>query len=338
MRTCLLLLMSALLLLTISCNSPSPKIIRPQIQNLVKAIAKDGVFKSSGVGFAGVKTDQWRRFEKLSSLATTEELEDLTDHNNSVVRCYAFVALADKKTIDLYPIVVKHLKDTAKVNTFIGCIVSSSRTGEFFLDNVNPEYSDSTGYRLTKTEMASIDSILIFDKSITLSAKYNLLTTLKPNSRYYNRLKELAVHENCPEATLALARFRNKNDIVIIKNLFRQERNETCAIHAAREFPDTSFYPLLVKVFENEWGKKLYDYQKWRILYQALAKYPTSKTIELFNRTIKCSDSFRRETLGADLIIAIRKYPNSLYKPFENKIKLDSFDLDAIKNGMNSED
>jgi hypothetical protein len=313
-------------------------LIRPSIEKLASDIANDNVLKSAGVGYAGLRTAQWGRYGTLNASATDEELKILTDNQNPVVRCYAFQALSHRTNVDLDPILIKHLSDTAQVQTFFGCIKNVEKTGDYFLDVYAPAYADDSSQKLKKHRRKLVDSILLFDKTIRLSAKYNLLGILKPDLRYYNRIKEIAITENNPEATLALAKFRSKADIDIIAKLFNNETTEYYAIYSVREFPELSFYPKLVRVFEKEWAEKLYDYPKWRILYQALARYPTKETLALFERTIQSKDDFRRQTLGADLVIAIKKYPNNVYKRLMEKIRLDNdISLDGTRE-MSSEE
>jgi hypothetical protein len=311
--------------------------VRPEIQKLATDIAKDNVLKSEGVGFAGVRTEQWDRHEKLIKDATNSELLALTDNSNAVVRCYAFQALATRKEVDIFPVLLKHLSDTSNIQTFFGCIRSSQTAGDYFLEVVTPQYIDPEAYRLTPRQRTSIDSILLFDNSIKISAKYALLSNLKPNSNYYLRIREIAVTENHPDAILALARFQNKNDIGIIKTLFANESTEYHAAYSAREFPDSLFYSHLIKIFEKEWNEKYFDYPKWRILYQGLAKYPTPQTYELFERTTKTKDEFRYQTLGKYLTIAITKYPNKIFEPLKEKISLDEFHSNEVKNEMDIE-
>jgi hypothetical protein len=316
-----------------SCNgqTPTSSAIRPVIQKIANGIAKDNVLKSAGVGYGGVRTDQWERFEKLKKEATDEELKELTENKNPVVRCYSFQAIATRKSIDVFPILLKHLNDTARIETFQGCIVSSQVAGDYFLGVVTPEYIDLDAYKLTSRQRATVDSILLFDKTSKISAKYRLLSDLEPNPSYYNRIKEIATTENNPVAILALARFQNKTDIGIIKSLFDNDKTEYYAAYSSREFSDSSFYPSLTKIFEKEWNERLYDYPKWRILYQALAKYPTRQTYELFKRTTQTKDDFRYQTLGKYLMIAITKYPNEIFESLKAEIKLDEFHSDELK-------
>ena len=352
MKPITLLTLLILSVANFTCYSQTTKTIdanevRPEIARLVKGIEKDNVLKSSGVGEAGTKTEQWNRYESLSKNATTSELISLTDHKNGVVRCYAFDALLKRPDADHYAILLHHLKDTVSIETFQGCIISSSMVGDYFLDVASPpmwiEGTDSTIYNsdgafiLSRQQQIVIDSILIFDKEIFLVSKYDLLRTLQPNEKYYSRVREIATKENSPVSTLALSRFKNPADIGIIELLFKNEKTEYHAAYCAREFPDTTFYPLLVKIFEKKWSNKYYDYPLWRILYQALARYPTEQTYQLFKRTTDCKDVFRYQTLGTYLMIAISKYPDKLYDPLKSKIKLDKYHQEEVKQQMDTE-
>lgn len=320
----------------IDCNGQS-QIREEKINALADSIAKDNVLKSRSVGYGGVRTTQWETFEKLKKHATDEQLVSLIDHKNAVVRCYSFQALAGRKRVDIFPILLKHINDTTKIETFRGCIVSSQTAGDYFLQVVTPQFVDLDVYKLTTSQMETIDSMLLFDKSILISAKYRLLSDIKPNQKYYDRIREIAVTEKSPVAILALARFQNKNDIEIIKTLFKKEETEYYAAYSAREFPNNAFYPYLTKLFEQEWRERLYDYSKWRILYQALAKYPTETTFNLFDRTINTKDTFRYQTLGKYLLIAIKRYPHQVFESLTAKIKLDDYHMNDVNDEMDIE-
>lgn len=249
-------------------------LIRPEIQTIVSAIAKENILNSKGVGFAGEKTKQWERFKKLSDKCTINELALLTSYKNATVRCYAFEALASKSNSVAFPILLKHLEDTVTVQTFQGCIRGSEKAGEYFFYRFHPN----------SRQKKLIDSILLYDKDIRLLPKYGLIEDLKPIPKYYNRIREIVITEKGTEAILALARYKNPNDIDLIKTQFKKEQTEYYGIYGAREFPNNVFYPYLTKIFDREWKEKLYDYSKWRILYQALAKYPSQQTFKLFEK------------------------------------------------------
>nr|GFC11001.1 hypothetical protein [Tanacetum cinerariifolium] len=236
--------------------------VRPEILTLVSKIAADNMLKSAGVGYGGVRTDQWERYETLNKDATDVELEILSNNSNAVVRCYSFQALASRRP-NVFSIILQHLTDTTKVNTFMGCIISSEKVGDYFID---------VGcYKLTENQRTALDSILITDSTIKVDRKNQLLAAIKPDPKFYQHIRQQAEAGN-PQATLALARFGKESDINIIEKLFSGSKiNSYYAIYSTREFPSSTFYPYLAKVFKNEWNKSHYDYSKWRILYQAIA-------------------------------------------------------------------
>ncbi|HLG39377.1 MAG TPA: hypothetical protein VI461_06900, partial [Chitinophagaceae bacterium] len=69
-----------------------------------------------------------------------------------------------------------------------------------------------------------------------------------------------------------------------------------------------------------------------------LAKYPNIETLKLFERTLQTKDEFRYNTLCTNLMTAITKYPNKLYNPIKERIKLPDNYLDDVKEQMSYED
>jgi hypothetical protein len=334
------------MLLFVSCKQTNsekkvePVKIRPEIQIIVDSIAKYNQLNSSAVGYAGIRTVQWGRYEKLSKIATLPELRALTHYKNAVVRCYAYDALTMRKDTTAFSTLLAHLHDSAKVSTFFGCVISEEITGDYFLNTVTPHDSTDTGYKLSLSQKSIIDSILLFDRNINLNAKYNLLYNIKPQDKYYNRIRELALKEKVSVAVWALAKYKKADDIAIVAGAFNNgSYDEDYAIRSVTQIPDSSFYPVLTKIFEREWKNKLYDYGKWRILYEALAQYPSKPlTISFFKRTIQTKDEFRYKTLGADLLIAITKYPNPAFEPLKKQIKLDEYSMDDVHRELNSKE
>ncbi|SEO34472.1 hypothetical protein SAMN05192574_107147 [Mucilaginibacter gossypiicola] len=333
----------ALSLLFAGCNETKPVEktesvpIRPAIQDIVDSVAKFNRLDSSAVGYAGIRTIQWIRYEKLSKTATLPELRALTRHKSAVVRCYAYDALTARKDTAAFTILLAHLQDTAMVSSFIGCVISREQTGVCFLNSVTRYDSTYTGYKLSPKQKSTIDSILLFDKRITLSVKYDLLFHLKPQPQYYTRVREIAVNEKTPVAIWTLSRYKKANDISVIVKAFDNIEAEDYAIRSAASNPDSSFYPMLAEIFEREWNEKSYDYQKWRLLYAALARYPKApQTLAFFNRTIKTKDEFRYKTLAADLLIAITKYPAPVFEPLKKYIKLDEYSMESVHEALNN--
>lgn len=327
------------IILTFGCATEQENIttVRPKIQRIADEISERNTIEGKAVGFAGKRSIQWERYEKLRDKATDNELIILTDSKYSAVKCYAIKALVSRGTVDVFPLTLKHIKDTTLIRIYDGCESERMTVGEYFLNTSSPYMYNISSHNFTQEQINVIDSMLIFDNSIKIFQKFDLLRELKPDSKYYYKIRELSIMEKYPEAILALARYKNPNDIEIIKGLFNEENTEYFAAYSAREFPDIEFYPLLTSIFEKEWGKKNYDYKKWRILIQALAQYPTRETYKLFERIIQSKDEFRYQTLGKYVLIAITKYPNVLFEPLKEKINLSSHQKKSFKNEINFE-
>lgn len=309
----------------------------PDLKKIVTVLENRNSVESSNIGVSGSPSNQYASYEQLKMTATVEELTALTDHKNSAVRCYAFQALASKKADNVFTVLLNHLHDTSSVYTQTGCIGMNYFTGDYFIDIVTPDCIDLDVYKLNPKERQTLDSFLLYDKSILLSAKSSVLDKLKPTSANYDRIRELVGKDRNTSALKALAKYKKQTDKELIATFFKDDNTQSSALYAVREFPDDYFYPFVTKVFEQEWKMDHYDYPKWRICYQTLAKYPRLETLNLFDKTTKSKDEFRYETLCKYLLVAITKYPNNLYVPLKSKIKLNSYQLDEVKDELEND-
>jgi len=309
----------------------------PDLKKIVDSIEKGNRVESSHIGEGGSPSEQWDKYEQLKKVATIDQLVALTDHKNSAVRCYAFQALATKRSDKIFSVLLMHLNDTSRVSTQSGCIGMTQFVGDYFVDVVTPNYIEVDIYKLNQTEKKTLDSILLNDKSIMISAKSLVLETLKPTADNYARIRQLVKEERNESALRTLAKYQKQTDKELIASFFKDDNTQSSALYAVREFPDDYFYSFVKKVFEQEWKQELYDYPKWRNCYQTLAKYPRPETIELFDRTTNSKDEFRYETLCKYLLIAITKYPNKLYDPIKTKIKLSSYQMDEVKDELEND-
>jgi hypothetical protein len=315
--------------------------LRPKIQLLVDSMAKYNQVDDRVVGAEGSVSKQFMRFERLLQQATNEELHTLTKYTNATVRYYAIQAycMRNGKDFDLVQtIFLRSLRDNSVIKSLSGCRGGSDKLGNYML---------STGWYYCLSTMdttdirkllSPIDSIMIYDTAIQLYHKSVVLRNTRANPKDYNRIREIAIKEKLPVAVLALARYKKQEDIEIISSYLKNEEMYYYAIWAVREFPDITFYPLLLDIFEKKWREKKYDYPEWRILYQALAKYPTDTTVELFDRTINVRNKFKKSTLGRYLNIAITKYPNPNYEKFKDKIAIDSLHLEFLEGEIKAEE
>lgn len=136
--------------------------IRPEIWSLVDDISTENRLDSDCVGRGCGETKQWRRYIKLSTEATNEELADLTEYTNAVVRCYAFLALVQRQAPEVYPILLRSQKDAEAVDFHVACIPRTMSVGQFCLDVAvdgirigKKNYS----YKFTAGQRKTIDSL-----------------------------------------------------------------------------------------------------------------------------------------------------------------------------------
>jgi len=301
---------------------PLDRSLSDELVSIISALEDGGQVESARLGAAGEPSRQWERYEHLKELATVDQLIGLTDYDNAIVRCYAFQALAAKNAVRVFEVLLRHVDDSESVSVQRGCIGMTELTGDYFI-NVVTRGADANGYHLNPTERERLDGILLNDHSVRLAERAWVLDKLEPKPENYARIRQLASDERDGSAVRALARYQRHEDKELIATFFKRETTEVAALYAVREFPDESFYPLVTKVFEREWRKSLYDYPKWRLVYQVLARYPQQPlTLALFDRTVKSGNGFRHETLGGYLLVAITKYPDPLFEPLKSQIVL----------------
>jgi hypothetical protein len=125
------------------------------LEIIVNGIEMGKRIESAHLGPAGIASDQWKRYEQLQKAATRNQLTALTDHKNPAVRCYAFQALVQRHSENVFVVLMNHLKDTAIVETQSGCIVEECSVSGIFIDAV--KYTNSLTF--TKKEKIIIDSI-----------------------------------------------------------------------------------------------------------------------------------------------------------------------------------
>ena len=257
--------------------------ISKRTKKVVKEISKINELMSSAVYYSGMKPKQWDNFEELKRKATKEELIELTNHPNGVVRSYAFWALSVDKSVDLFQIVKKHLNDDELINTQFGCIGGQEKVGDFFIQIMTPQYVDLESNKLSKEEAKELDSLLIYHPN-NLSARYDAISRAETTDKLYPKIRELVIKEKNPSALVTLAKYHKDQDIEIIKNYRdetdKSERGFYFTYSAIKEFPNSEFLPLLENNLKNTLDNTHFS-TEWRELYMAIASYKNEKSLEL---------------------------------------------------------
>jgi hypothetical protein len=153
------LLIFTLFTLPIFLSGQSPKFtydsqkISKTVRQIVKGIAKENEIHGTAVGYGGVKTPQYRRFEGLYTKASLEELIELMEHPNPTVRGYSFWGLAKRHNEKLEAIILAHASDEQFVYQIDGCIGGEIPVTEFMRWVVTPQMLDLDCKKLDKAAL-----------------------------------------------------------------------------------------------------------------------------------------------------------------------------------------
>ncbi|MBC2838750.1 hypothetical protein [Robiginitalea sp. SC105] len=116
------------------------------------------------VGFTGETSAQYRNFVKLSELACTDELLQLTTHKNAVVRAYAFWALARQQYEELDEVLLEHARDEELVREMQGGMVTRVPVIDFMQWVVDPDLLDADSKKLEADVFEKVSEIRFSDR------------------------------------------------------------------------------------------------------------------------------------------------------------------------------
>ncbi|MBB4801484.1 hypothetical protein HNP37_001545 [Flavobacterium nitrogenifigens] len=269
----------------LSCAGKNNTDISEETNLIVKKIEKINVLMGSAVGYGGNRPEQYDNFEELKKTASQEELLQLTKHSNAVVRCYSFWALGNYKNFDLFSLVKDHINDDAPVKTQFGCIISTEKVGDFFINLVNPENENSEIRQLTKKEFSKLETILINQEN-SLYALNNAIESATPTKALYPKLRALVIKKHNQSALVTLSKYKNPNDIELILTNREKELDDDgesgyfYTYKAIQNFPDPHFFPFLEKRLYETLDNDHFS-NEWLEMYAAIAAYKDAKALEL---------------------------------------------------------
>ncbi|WP_284652579.1 hypothetical protein [Flavobacterium terrisoli] len=98
------------------------------------------------------ETSENRKFKALQNIASNDDLVFLTEHDNALLRCYAFRGLAERNYSEIRELFHTHLKDTATVTVHLSgtCTRVKMPVHGFMLDQLHP--SAKCKYKLSRSE------------------------------------------------------------------------------------------------------------------------------------------------------------------------------------------
>ncbi len=320
-----LVILSFLVISNLAFSQDSPNInkISNKVSEIVSDIAKGNVIDSSGVGIVGTRTEQYDYFSKLVKLATSKELLILTDHPNAAVRGYAFWALSFDHSIDLFPIINKHLNDEERVGYVVGCNANASKVGDFFINIVNPKFSmNPTGKGLkvnkfTPEQLHKLDQLLLTTPN-NLDAKVYLFSKLKPNPKIYARVRDIVSNEEDPIAAILLAKYKKESDVSIILKAIQKPFDVRVgfgySIQAIQEFPHPDFFPVLEAALKSKLSSRR-DITGWSDeLIRTIVSYHNYDAIELLQTIFMLKESdYERKIYLKRIMDSLSYLKNPIY-------------------------
>lgn len=340
-----------ILTLTLNCFGQRFQFDNTRISNrtklIVAKIEKENMLMGSAVGYGGARPKQFDNFTKLKKVATKIELQELTNHPNGVVRCYSFWALAYDTSINLLPIIIKHIPDDENVSTMFGCIVSRENVGDFFINLVTPNYVDINSKKLDSAKFAVIDSILIYTPN-NLNAKQKAISKAQLTESFYVKVRALVIKDKNQEALVTLAKYQKEQDIpLILKNKIgnRPDDGYFFTYRAISEFPHPDFFPLLEQNLKQTLSDDHFS-NEWRELYKAIASYKNNKAVELLTIPFTQVKHENIKEYHIDFVFgALQKFQSPLYDDLlwniwanEKKISTEVFKYLSAKNPQRAYD
>ena len=140
---------------------PAP---RGTLEMLAGSLAGVNELHGPYVGFSGTVTEQYKNFGKLVEKADPEELLDLMEHPNAVVRGYAFWALARDQYELLDSVLLAHARDEAPVRLMQGGMVTELPLVDFMQWVVNPDLLDGDCKKLDNEVIDRVAELRFSDR------------------------------------------------------------------------------------------------------------------------------------------------------------------------------
>tara|TARA_B100000683_G_scaffold194255_1_gene187310 strand:+ start:4014 stop:5405 length:1392 start_codon:yes stop_codon:yes gene_type:complete len=279
--------------------------ISSKTSQIVKKIKKVNTYETA---FLPEKTNskQLELFDQLKVVATEHELKLLTKHKNGVVRVYALSALEERNSTGLLDIVISHINDKEVIDCisygyeFVHTVIRKTTVAEKFV-RCNS---------LTSQERFLLDSILIYSDNKLTYTQY-MLEGFETISSYYPQIKKLVEKDLNKGATIALAKYQNKNDLALIEKRIIQDADMKYT-HTAIDIEDA------IEYFPDEYFKntlnELKEKNKWHY-YSASAVFRDSFSVNYLNSSLDqpSKNKYYREQKIKGIYKAIEKYKTPLY-------------------------
>lgn len=134
------------------------------VYRLADSLAAVNALHGPYVGFSGEVTGQYRNFVALVDTANAEDLLELMQHPNAVVRGYAFWGLAREQYGALDSVLLAHARDEAPVRVLQGGMVTELPLVDFLQWVVNPRLLDGDCKKLDESVIEKVVELRFSDR------------------------------------------------------------------------------------------------------------------------------------------------------------------------------
>lgn len=263
----------------------------------------------------------------LEDSCTKDELISLLNFESPLVRVVAFRAIVNRNEPDYFPILLSHLDDTVKVEWWY----FDDAANDFMVSDLMIRKVESDK-KLSRLQKDSLIDVVLTHHQYLKTAEW-MINDIEPKDKYYSNIRSMAQRKlnDCHDLsnTYALAKYKKQEDIPLIKKNFSEfSDNPFCNNNyfmAFEVFPDTAFFPYLVKYFDKFVKKQKQDYSKDLKYYcRAVAQYRTKQSLSILIALTKKGtypDSWYLKYNQEYVFKAIYKYKSPIYDSLFNALK-----------------
>jgi hypothetical protein len=271
----------------------------------------------------------------LKDSCSKSELLTLINYKTPIIRILAYRAIVNRKEGDFFTILKNHLSDTAKMTWWY----YDDASNEFTISDLMVRKAET---KLSRQQKDTLIDLVLREHIYLATAKW-MMEDIEPSEKYYSIIKDQAKikSDNCHDLglTLAIAKFKKPGDIFFISTKFSAlSDNPYCNDNIFRgieTFPDTSFFIILQRYFDdNIRKKKQSSYDDLEIYCKAVAQYKNVAALNILQALTEKStypDTWYLPHNKEYVFRAIYKYNCNLYKDLYNHLK-PQMDKDIIED------
>jgi hypothetical protein len=270
--------------------------IRPKVAKMANEIAQKETLEGAYIGYSGSESETYKKFVRLSKIATLQELLQLMNNKSNVLKGYIIGDLIQKKYDSLTYIFNKILESKSSVNTLSGCIGGEQSLANLMFEGIIYQNS-SENSKWTKEEVeekiSEFSEIALYSEFTDSYLLTHILSYYNPKDKNISRLREICNRDSSDLSLLTLAKLKRNEDIEFIKSFKKK------SFLAISEFPHDNFWEFL-KEYRTECRNKFY--------LKAISKYCNKESLLLIKDIVDTLEQLKLESYERNPIKPVFKY------------------------------